>query len=58
MCVKTVPSNPKTPNAIDPMTFMNQKKKTDEISPRHHWFPLEMTSGERAQKFHTDECHN
>ena len=21
-------------------------------------FPLEMTSGERAQKFHTDECHN
>ena len=25
------------------------------ISRHHHWFPLEMTSKERAQKFHTDD---
>ena len=28
---------------------------TTDISWRYHWFLLEMTSEERAQKFHTDE---
>ena len=26
-----------------------------DISRHYHWFLLEMTSEERAQKFHTDE---
>ena len=31
-------------------------EKTADISqPQHHWFPREMTSGKRVQKFHTDE---
>ena len=29
-------------------------KKTADILRRHHWFPHEMTSEKRAQKFHTD----
>ena len=27
---------------------------TQAISRRHHWFPGEMTSEKRAQKYHTD----
>ena len=30
-------------------------EKTNQISRRHFWFPREMTSEERAQKFHTDD---
>ena len=30
-------------------------EKTADISRRHHWFPREMTSGKRAQKFNTDD---
>ena len=30
--------------------------KTADISRRHHWFPCEMTSEKRVQKFHTDEA--
>ena len=31
-------------------------EKTADISqPQHHWLPREMTSGKRAQKFHSDE---
>ena len=31
-------------------------EKTADISqPQHHWFPREMTSGKRVQKFHTNE---
>ena len=29
--------------------------KTADISRRHHWFPSEMRSEERGQKFHTDD---
>ena len=29
--------------------------ETGDISRRHDWFPREMTSEERAQKFHTDD---
>ena len=31
--------------------------KTADTSQRHHWFSREMTTEERAQKFHTDEAH-
>ena len=31
-------------------------KKTDDISRCHHWFPREMTSDKRAQKFHTNDA--
>ena len=30
-------------------------EETADISRRHHWFPREMTSEERAQKFYTDD---
>ena len=30
-------------------------KKTADISRRHRWFPGEVTSKKRAQKFHTDD---
>ena len=30
-------------------------EKTADILRRHHWFPREMTSEKRAQKFHTDD---
>ena len=30
-------------------------EKTADISRRHYWFPCEMTSEKRAQKFHTDD---
>ena len=35
-------------------TFGKRPKKTANISRRNHWFPREMTSEERVQKFHTD----
>ena len=36
-------------------TWTRKPEKTADI-PRHHlWFPWEMTSGERLQKFHTDD---
>ena len=31
-------------------------RKSADISRRHHWFPREMTSEEREQKFHTDDA--
>ena len=31
------------------------EKQTTDISRRHHWFPREMTSEKREQKFHTDD---
>ena len=31
-------------------------RKTADIKRRQHWFPREMTSGERKQKFHTDDA--
>ena len=31
-------------------------EKTACISQRHHWFPREMTSEQRLQKFHTDDA--
>ena len=31
------------------------KSNVQFISPRHHWFPREMTSEERERKFHTDD---
>ena len=34
---------------------LQQPEKTAEISRRHGWFPCEMVSEERAQKFHTDD---
>ena len=38
-------------------TLMLTRKRleTGDISRRHDWFPREMTSEERAQKFHTDD---
>ena len=30
-------------------------EKTAKISRRHHWFPREMMSEKRLQKFHTDD---
>ena len=32
-------------------------EKTADILQRHHWFSREMTSEERAQKFHIDDAH-
>ena len=32
-----------------------QPEKTADITRRHHWFPREMTSEKRVQKFHTDD---
>ena len=32
-----------------------KRLETGDISQRYHWFPHEMTSEERAQKFHTDD---
>ena len=32
-------------------------EKTADISRRHHSFPCEMTSEQRAQKFYTDVVH-
>ena len=34
---------------------MKPEKKAD-ISQRHHWFPREMTSEKRTQKFHTADA--
>ena len=31
------------------------KSNVQFILPRQHWFPREMKSDERAQKFHTDD---
>ena len=31
-------------------------EKTADISQRQPWFPHEMTSEERQQKFHTDDA--
>ena len=31
-------------------------EKTAEILRRYHWFPREITSEERAEKFHTDDA--
>ena len=36
----------------------HEPEKTADISPRYHWFPREMTSEKRAQKFHTDDAHS
>ena len=33
-----------------------QREKTADISRRHHWFPREMMTEKRAQKFHTDDA--
>ena len=30
-------------------------RKTADIWRRYHWFPRQMTSEKRAQKFHTDD---
>ena len=35
--------------------FLLSLEKRADISPRQHWFSREMTSQERAQKFHTDD---
>ena len=32
-----------------------QPEKTADIWRRYHWFPRQMTSEKRAQKFHTDD---
>ena len=44
----------------DPSTFSivsyEQPEKTADNSRRHHWFPREMKSKKRAQKFHTDDA--
>ena len=31
-------------------------RENSDLSRRHHWFPLEMTSEKRAQKFHTADA--
>ena len=38
------------------LSLAAQPKKTADISQRHHWFPLEMTSEKRPQKFHIDDA--
>ena len=39
-----------------PKILLSLQEKTADISRRHHWFPREMTSEKRAQKFHTDDA--
>ena len=36
--------------------LQKQPEKTADIWRRYHWFPLQITSGKRAQKFHTDDA--
>ena len=38
------------------MTFPFYPEKTADIWRRYHWFPRQMTSEKRAQKFHTDDA--
>ena len=40
---------------MDPPPF-SQPEKTADILRRYRWFPLEMTSEKRAQKFHSDDA--
>ena len=35
--------------------LLTKPEKTDVISRRHHQFPLQLTSKNRSQKFHTDD---
>ena len=35
---------------------MGQPAKTADIWRRYYWFPRQMTSKKRAQKFHTDDA--
>ena len=37
------------------LMLTRKRLETGDISRRHDWFPSEMTSEERAQKFHTDD---
>ena len=48
-----------TSTEVDVETVSYGKKiacETADISRRHHWFPGEMTSEKRAQKFHIDDA--
>ena len=38
-----------------PTIKKNEPEKTADISRRHHWFPREMTSENRVQKFRVDD---
>ena len=38
------------------MRCFSYPEKTGDIPRRQHWFPREITSEERAQKFHTDDA--
>ena len=42
----------KTPNPS--FKKRNLRKRTADISEPHHWFPREISSEERVQKFHAD----
>ena len=47
------------PEGQDPPVKASQfswPEKRAEISRRHNWFPREMTSEQRLQKFHTDDA--
>ena len=35
--------------------YLNEPEKTADIWRRNHWFPCQMKSEKRAQKFHTDD---
>ena len=37
------------------MDTLSYPEKAADIWQRHHWFPREMTSEKRVQKFHTDD---
>ena len=43
-------------SGVVPKMLLPSPEKTADISRRHHWFPREMTSEKRAQKFHTDDA--
>ena len=36
--------------------ILTKPGKTADIWQRYHWFPRQMTSEKRAQKFHTDDA--
>ena len=38
------------------MRCFSYPKKTADIPRRQHWFPLEITSEKRSQRFHTDDA--
>ena len=41
---------------IQNSAISSEPEKSADILRRHHWFPRQMTSEKRAQKFHTDDA--